>query len=358
MPASMDWTGLQPVVARYPAAPARDWSFHALDELGGHPRVPRPIAGLSHPQPAASLHGRVLGLSLDTPVAFSAELVGNEHRLAALSRLGAGLVEVGPAALDSAQAARFERAIDAQAIRVHAAGHLPARLLIEALRSAGPLAARVLARLAFRPGADAVAAAGERRALIAALAPHVDAFSLTPPPHAWDMWAWAAHIAQVQDAAQRHGRPVFAGVTVDDLALAESQLESAYAVGVRGLLICDGVDQTRDLDRSALNALFDHRARPAEGCLGTPALAAAPAPPPARLLGPSALALAQRLIRRLRARYGSEGVRIMAAAGATEPAHALELLQAGADVVGLAPDLVLSGAGSPFVSRSAALTAG
>jgi hypothetical protein len=298
---------------------------------------------MEHTLPAPALRRAVLGLSLATPVAFSADLAGNEQQLAALSRFGVGLIEVGPVALDSHQAARFARATDTQTIRVDVAGCRPVRALLEDLRTAGRVPAPVMARLAHHPGLDAGAAAGERRALIALLAPNVDAFSLAPPPVEWDMWAWAAHIAQVQDTAAQHGRPLLAGVTVDDLALAESQLESAYAVGVRGFLICNGLSQTPSLPHRELNAVFDHRARPSDGCLATPALMGRAAMTASRQLGPAALEPTQRLIRRMRARYGSEGVRIMAAAGATEPAQALDLLAAGADVCGLDSGLVLSG---------------
>lgn len=343
-----DWTYrtlFRPVLFRYPAVQARGWILRALGGLGTRPIGPRLIAWLGHTQPAASLRRAVLGLSLDTPVAFSADLAGNERGLAALARFGVGLVEVGPVALDTQQPARFERVLAHEVIQVEAAGCLPVRLLIKELRAAGPVPARVMVRLAHRPGADAAAAAGERRDLIALLAPYVDAFSLTPPPSDWDMWAWAAHIAQVQAAAVQSGRPLFASATVDDLALAESQLESAYAVGVRGLLICRGRSQAADGDPTGLNAAFNSRARPPELCLGTPALAGRPAVETGRQLGPAALAPAQSLIRRLRARYGPEGVRIMAAAGAAEPAQALDLFTAGADVCGLDSGLVFSGPG-------------
>jgi hypothetical protein len=316
--------------------------LRALSGPGTHPLGPRLIAGMGHTQPAPALRREVLGLSLATPIAFSADLAGNEQRLAVLSRFSVGLIEVGPVALDSNRPARFARAIDPQTIRVDVTGCLPVRVLLEDLRTAGRVPARVMARLAHRPGADAGTAAAERRTLIALLAPHVDAFSLAPPPAEWDMWAWAAHIAQVQDAAAQHGRPLFAGVTVDDLALAESQLESAYAVGVRGFLICNGLSQTPSLLHRELNAVFDHRARPSDGCLATPALTGNPVATASRQLGPAALEPAKRLIRRMRARYGSEGVRIVAAAGATEPAQALDLLAAGADVCGLDSGLVFS----------------
>ncbi len=313
-----DWTYrtlLRPLLFKVPAGRARGWILAALHALGKIPGGPELVAFMGHVSPAPSLRRSFLGLTLDAPLAFSADLAGNEIGLAGLRRLGAGLVEVGPVALRARDRQVLTRRATSEEILVDGEGIVPLDLLTERLASSRTGPGLVMARLAHRPGESPAAAAEERVELIARLADVVDAFSLTPPPADWSDFDWAAHIVVVQTAAEAHGRPLLAGVSVDDLALAESRLESAYAVGVRGFQICTGLS-----------------------------LAEAPK---LRRLGRASLAPADAVIHRLRSRYGERGVSILASAGVCEPHEALALLRTGADVIGLDVGLVFSGPGLP-----------
>ena len=313
-----DWTYrtlLRPVLFQMSANRARGWILSALHALGRLPGGPGLIAFMGHAAPAPSLTRSVLGLTLEAPLAFSADLAGNEIGLAGLRRLGVGLVEVGPVALQGGLRQRLDRRSTSEEIVVDHEGAVGVDTLLEQLAASRSGPGKLVIRLAHQPHQEAVAAAEERMALIRRLAPVADGFSLTPPPPCWNAFEWAAHIAAVQGAAEAHCRPLLAGVSVDDLALAESRLESAYAVGVRGFLICGGM-----------------------GIMGTPEH---------RRLGRAALAPTDALIYRLRSRYGQRGVAIVASAGVCEPCEAVALLETGADVIGLDVGLVFSGPGLP-----------
>lgn len=311
-----DWTYqtlFRPLLFRLPAARARALTLGALQRLGANRLGPQLIALMGHTHPAPSLGRQYFGLTFPSPVLIGAELAGNERALGALSRFGVGAVEVGPVALaGDSSSAHVERRPQEQTIRLHGNGITPVAAIEAQLARTGAVPARVMIRLAHRSGASAEEAAAERVALIRRLAPLAELFTLEPPPVAWDDHAWAAHLGAVLAVTRSSGRPLIVSVAAGSTdAELERRVSPAVATGVDGVLICGRV------------------AAAGEAVLGAPAHA------------PALTA-----IRALRARCGAT-LPLIAGGTGPEPADALALLDAGADLVLLDAGLVFGGPGLP-----------
>jgi hypothetical protein len=194
----------------------------------------------------------------------------------------------------------------------------PPSLGLEELRgklARSSLALPLIVRVGYVPGAGPEQAAADCRRLIDGLSPHAAAFSLTVPAPVlqggWDDDAWREYLRSAVVAAAP--RPLLLCVPADlDGAAADRLVGAARAAGV-GAVIVDGSVQ----------------AKPAGRLVGLPAREAA---------------LAQ--VRHLRGRWGAALV-IVGAGGVHEPADALELRAAGADLVQLDSGLVYTGPGLP-----------
>jgi dihydroorotate dehydrogenase len=310
-----DWTYqtlFRPLLFRLPAARARALTLGTLQRLGANHLGPQLIALMGHTRPAPSLGRRHFELTFPSPVLIGAELAGNERALGALSRFGVGGVEVGPVALAGEPPAHVERQPNEQTIRLHGNGIMPVAAIEAQLTRTGTVPARVVARLAYRPGAGAEEAAVERVALILRLAPLTELFTLEPPPAAWDDGAWASHLGAVLAAARSCGRPLVVGVAASSTdAELDRCVGPAIAAGVDGVLVYGRVEAAGEV------------------VLG------APAHPPALTA-----------VHALRARWGTI-LPVIAGGAGPEPADALALLDAGADLVLLDAGLVFGGPGLP-----------
>lgn len=311
-----DWsyqTLFRPLLFRLPAARARTLILDALQCLGATHLGPRIIAVMGHARPAPSLTRHGAGRAFPAPVLIGAELAGNERALSALSRFGVGAVEVGPVVLTAdLPSAQIERHPLEQNLHLHSTSFTPVATLEAQLRQAGAVPARVIVRLSHCPTADAATAARERVALIRRLAPLAELFTLEPPPSTWDDTAWEAHLATVVAAAQRCDRPVMIGVAADSTdAELERRLAPAVRSGIAGVLVCGRVTVANKV-----------------------------------ILGAAAHPAALATVHTLRTRWG-ETLPIIAGGVGPEPADALALFDAGADLVHLDAGLVFGGPGLP-----------
>ncbi|HEY1014370.1 MAG TPA: hypothetical protein VGE07_16775, partial [Herpetosiphonaceae bacterium] len=236
-----------------------------------------------------------------------------------LARFGFGFLELGPVTLEPFAASRpIERRASGAAIWYPDEPANPGLAALERnLRRAGRLPARIGVRLGQRPGSSPAEAAAERRQLISALAPLADFLVLdhwrAADAPIWPLAAWRGHLAELLDHLRDAPRPVPLLIALPPdgdreqaLALAGAALE----LGAAGVVI-DG-------------SLAD------EGG--------------GRLAGRDALAPTLELIRLLR--QEAPGLALIGG-GAHQPADALALLEAGADLIQLHSGLVDAGPGLP-----------
>lgn len=314
-----DWsyrTVLRPLLFRLPAAAARDLSLGAMGALGRSPVGPAVIEFLGDMRPAAALRRTHLGLTFPTSVGLGCGLDPYGRAIEALSRFGIGFLEIGPVTLRPLTGAGpLERCDPRESILMPDAPDNPgleaiARRLSRTRRLGVPL----VVRLAVVPGTEPARATDECGQIIEGLAPYADVFSLgTTAGPGWD-----------EEALREHFR-----------ALAEV---ARGTLPRRVLLVCvppdlegDEPDRVADIAAAAGldGVLVDGAARPSPG---------------RREMGRPAREPALRTVGRLRQR-GGPGAMIMASGGVHEPEDALDLMEAGADLVQVDSGLVFSGPG-------------
>jgi dihydroorotate dehydrogenase len=324
-----DWsyrTIFRPLLFRLPADVARDLTLGLMRGLARLPFGAAVIDFLGHMRPDPRLTRSLLGVSFPTPVGLGPGIDANAVALSALARFGVGFVEVGPVTVDPIRG-RVERWVDRQAIRWGDPPPNPGLAVVASrLAASAPLGVPLIVRLGHAPGADAAMAAAECRQMIAALNPLADLFSLSMPvAETWDDTRWCEFI----EAAIRCSRetvpvrPVLLCIPPDvDAAAAEFRTRTALERGVGGVLI--------------------------EGSVGDGGSG--------RLYGPAAHEPALRLVRHLRGRWGSR-LAVISGGGVHEPRQALDLLDAGADLVQIDSGLVYAGPGLPKRVNEAVLAA-
>lgn len=303
-----DWfyrTVTQPLLFRVPAVPARDFTLGFLGRLARLPSGPAVIDFLGHMRADPRLRQSFLGIDFPTSVGLGPGLDAKAAALPALARFGFGFLEVGPVTPEGATAGRPLKRRPAE--EAFWSPDPPASLSLAAaaprLAEASRLGLPVIARLG----------ASECRRMIEELAPHVHLFSLdtlrTARAAGWSGEEWTAHLRTVLDASPR---PVLLCVPADLDPEASPFVEAAVAAGVSGLLV-DG------------------------------SVAAAP---DGRLIGAPAREPAREQVRRWRSHYGKDFF-LIASGGVHEPADALALRDAGADLVQIDSGLVYTGPGLP-----------
>lgn len=317
-----DWSYgpvFRPLLFRLPAARARDLTLGAIGRLAALPGGAEVIAFLGHMDPPAPLRRTVAGLDCPNPVGLGAGLDASGVAARALARFELGFLELGPVTREPVVSPTPVERRPAECAIVYP--DLPVNpgldTLLGRLRAHGRLRVPVGVRLAHRPGATAAEAATERAVLIAALSPHVAFFTLDSDAAArgdWSVDEWVAHLDVVLAAVVGAGRQAtFLCLPPDlDPAVADRLIEPALARGVAGLVVAGGV-------------------RHGAG---------------ARLVGAPTREQSRRAVARLRQRWGA-GITIIGSGGVTQPADALALLAAGADLVQLHSGLVYAGPGLP-----------
>jgi dihydroorotate dehydrogenase len=317
-----DWsyrTVLRPILFRLAPTLARDFALESMGTLARLPGGRSLIDLLGHMRPDPRLRCERLGIEFAGPIGLGSGLDVFARAIPAFERFGVGFVEAA-VAVDLATPARMdvERDDAREAIVFPATGPgLPATLLVETLRHDGRPRVPLVVRLATANNAAAPTATAACLRSIDALAPWAAVFTLGTLRGAlaagWSLDAWTVHVHTMREklAAVGNGMPLVVGVpsdrTFDEL---EPWIEAARASGAVGFAV-DGV-----------------RSRPAGGCeLGAPARAEALA-----------------WVRRLRERYGDDAA-IVAAGGVHTPRQAVELRDAGADLVAIDTGLIFSGPG-------------
>jgi dihydroorotate dehydrogenase len=313
-----DWSYqpvFRPLLFRLSAPLARDLALGAMGRLARVPLGPAVIDFLGHMGPPPGIGRRVLGLDLASPLGLAAGLDPAAQALPALARFGFGFLELGPVTAEPVAGRPVERRPERQALWYPEEPANPGLdALVRRLARDGPVGVPLAARLAHAPGASAADAAHERCRLITALTRYVAFFTLKTEPqtllNAWGADGWAEHLRTVLGTSVQ--RPVLLCLAPDtDVTAVESRLGPALAAGVLGVVVAGGIA--------------------AEG---------------GRLLGAPERGPARDLVRHLRGRYGAS-LPIVAAGGVLEPADALELFAAGADLVLVHSGLVYSGPGLP-----------
>jgi dihydroorotate dehydrogenase len=316
-----DWsyrTLLRPLLFRLPEATARDLALGVVGRLGRSTPGRALIDFLGYMRAPSQLRTSRLGLAFPSPVGLGCGLDPDARAVGALARFGFGVVEIGPVTLRPLRGrgpvVRDDRR---ETILAPQPQDNPGLEVIAArLSRSRPAGVPILVRLAPEPGSRREEATEQCRTMIERLAPHADAFSLTGPSGPdWKHDALEAHFRALSRAA-REARPA------------------------RVLLACvpgrSEPDESERLARVALEAGVD----------GLLVDGAAGASMDGREVGRPAREAALRTLAHLRRRCGSD-VTLVASGGVHEPEDALDLVEAGADLVQVDSGLVFSGPGLP-----------
>lgn len=310
-----DWsyrTVLRPALFRLPPRAARDLSLRVMGPLGRTAVGRALIDFLGHMRAPAVLRHELLGLSFPSRIGLGCGLDPDLRAFAAFARFGVGFVEVGPVTLEPRQGGILGRD-DKRACLVLA--DPPDGLGLDAsvarLQGSRPNGVPLLARLDVTDTDDPAQARDACRRMIERLAPHVDAFTVAAGRLTWPAAEWSAFYGDVVESARAAGRPVLA-VLPPDLDPADRERRVTAAVALDGFVVEGAV-----------------RPEPARVHLGAPSR------------GPALHA-----VRVLRA-TARPGAAIVAGGGVHDPQDALELLDAGADLVQIESGLVFSGPGLP-----------
>lgn len=326
-----DWfyrTASRPLLFRLPAEASRDFALRIMGTLSRLPFGPAIIDLLGHMRPDPRLQRSFLGITFPTSVGLGPGLDGNGIALPALARFGFGFIEIGPVRLEPSNGPSLTRVPDQQAIsypdgfKSPGLGRLAPRI-VEASRLGVP----IIVRVGCGDEADPGSATESCRRVIEELSPHAHLFSLDTLRQArrggWSIEEWNVHLRDVLQSARNitPGRPVLLCVPADCDAADLLLIEAAIFTGIGGVLV-DGTIANGPAAR----------------------LAGAPAREPS-------VATTQELRRRWNDTF------IIGSGGIHQPEHALEMLEAGADLITIDSGLVYTGPGLPKWTNEAILFA-
>jgi dihydroorotate dehydrogenase len=309
-----DWsyrTVFRPLFFRLRPSRARDLCLGFMGGLARLPLGPAFIEFLGHMGPPERLRRRLLGLFFSSPVGLGPGIDENCIGLRALARFGVGLVTVGPVTVQPLAAT--------QPIRLRAAEDSlwypdpPANpglaTLAGRLAQLGSLGGPVLVLVGHTPGAPPDQTTAESCQVIERLAPHAALFALAADGAGE---RWEQHVGAALEAARKADRPLLVCLPPDcDPEHADAMLGPALSAGAAGVVVAGGVA--------------------AEG---------------GRIIGPAARAPALRLVQHLRQRWGKD-LPLLASGGVHAPRQALDLRDAGADLVLIDSGLIHAGPGLP-----------
>ncbi|HWE35675.1 MAG TPA: hypothetical protein VG406_03820 [Isosphaeraceae bacterium] len=311
-----DWsyrTILRPLLWRLPPAAAREVSLGVMGALGGSAIGRAVIDFMGHMRPSPRLRRTFSGIEFPSAVGIGRDLDPGALALPALARFGVGFVAIGPISLEpSAGAGPVERDDVGEAIVLDDPPTGDGLLAMTRRLARSPrVAAPILAQIAPNPGADPGRAAEECRRLVVQLAPFADAIVLDWP-EAQGLDGPFPSIAQAGRESYPP-RPILLGVRPDAAPEAVDRLAgAALEAGLAGFVVDGGI-------------------RFADG---------------RRAIGRPARGLTIETVRRLR-QHAGPGAWIVGSGGIHEPEDAIELLEAGADLVAIDSGLVFGGPGLP-----------
>ncbi|MFL5340163.1 MAG: dihydroorotate dehydrogenase [Gemmataceae bacterium] len=329
-----DWTYqtvFRPALFALPATRARNFALGAMGMLARLPLGGHVIDFMGHMRPDPRLQRQLFDITFPSPVGLGPALDTNAEALPALARFGFGFLEVGPVSLEIRTAtAEFVTIPDWEALAIpDPPTGLALSELVHRLESDGPLGVPLIVRFGEVPPWPVPEIEARFRAAVELLRRHVAVFSLATLRQAlredWTEDVWRDHVRMLValTAAGPTPRPLLLLVpTSCDTERFDQFLTGALAEGIAGVIV-DG-------------------AVPAQG--------------DALLLGGPARASALACVTTLRDRLGP-GLAIIASGGVHDPADALELLAAGANLVETDSGLVYSGPGLPKRVNDAVLFA-
>jgi dihydroorotate dehydrogenase len=255
----------------------------------------------------------VAGVNFPTPVGIGPGLDARAVALPALARFGIGFIEVGPVTLaGSAGSAPLERRAEQEAIwRPDPPASLPLGEAMAVLREVRGYGVPMVVRVAAAAHATPEQAAVEFDHIVPRLAEVADVLAIERLPEATQLQRILG-LARSGEAV----RPVLLVVPADlPSASLESVVGPAVEAGIAGVLVEGSM-----------------RAPPGTG-------------PEGRLYGLPVLALALQQVRGIRQRGWA--LAILGSGGIHEPEQALEMMQAGADLVSTDTGLIFTGPGLP-----------
>jgi dihydroorotate dehydrogenase len=303
-----DWsyqTLFRPVLFQLSPATGRDLALGALGRLSRFLFGPMLIDFLGHMRPDGRLRHTVAGIEFPARVGLGSCLDPQLLAPRALSRIGTGFLEVGPVTMQSIAAAGIDRDAAAEMLIFHSPNENPG-LEAVAERLSGVENVPILVRLANR-SRDA-RFEQEATTIIDRLGPGVAGFIIEIADPAGGVDA----VKRLAQRAQHHGRRTI--LQAVPITASEAVLKSV-------------VQQTaaRDID----GVFLDGRRCDASGRCS---------------MGKPLFEETRQASRRLRESLPSGAV-IIATGGVHEPAQALQLIDAGCDLVCVDTGLVFSGPG-------------
>jgi hypothetical protein len=310
-----DWfyrTVSRPILFALPAQTARGLALGLMGTLARLPLGGAVIDFLGHMRADERLKRTVLGVEFPSAVGIGPGLDAEAVALPALARFGVGFLEVGPVSVAGDAGARplVRRSAQEAIWRPDP----PACLSLSAAQSAlAEVRNRLPLIIRLRPGGTSADQARVEAAHLAEkLAGHLLALDGLDG-WGWGVEAWREHVR----AAQADLVVVPADLPEDDLG---EYVAAAVEAGVRGVVIDGSVR--------------------ADG---------------GRVYGLPAAALAREQTRRIKRRWPT--LALIAAGGVHEPEQALELMEAGADLISTDTGLIYTGPGLPKRINEAVLYA-
>jgi dihydroorotate dehydrogenase len=311
-----DWfyrTVTRPVLFRLRAETARSLALGFMGRLSRLPLGQALIDFLGHMRADGRLVSELMGVNFPTPLGLGPGLDAQAVALPALARFGVGFIEVGPVTLaGSAGAAPLERLPEQQAIwRPEPPASLALNESLAVLREMRGRGVPMVARIAAAAGATHDQAVAEFDHVVPRIADVADILAVEGLPDSQQL----DRIVSLAGSGKA-ARPVLLVVRADlDSASLEVAVSSAIEHGAAGILI-DG----------------SMRAPPQSSRSG-------------RVYGLPVLALMVQQVRNIRKLWPE--LAILASGGIHEPEHALEMMQAGANLVSTDTGLVYTGPGLP-----------
>lgn len=314
-----DWsyrTLFRPVLFRLPSLTARDFTLGAMGGLSRLPGGTLIIRTLGHMEASPILERDYFNLPLKYPVGLSGGLDphGTAHK--ALAQFGFGYIEIGPITIEPIhhnQPIRLHQESE-EIIYDNAWTNDGLEAIKHQIAERKGHALPLMLRLRHMPERTPEEALNEQRILLSELAPYASCFYVDAVDNRWTIEENEQYIQHVLSihAGSQTPLPMLLYIPLDyPYELLEQLLMNIDSSQFAGFVLGDGI-QTEE----------------------------------GYVIGRSCLEMSKDKIRYLRRRWGADKT-IIASGGIHEPQDALEVRQAGADLVQLHSGLVYSGPGLP-----------
>ncbi|UVI27993.1 hypothetical protein [Paenibacillus spongiae] len=317
-----DWsyqTLFRPLLFRLPARLARTLTLHAMGGLSRIPGGSLVIRTLGHMEVSPLLEQKRLGLDLKYPIGLGGGVDPHGTAQRALAQFGFGFTEIGPITMEPIRSDQpVELDITEEAIRYPSAPvNDGLAAIVERLKDERENPLPAFCRLRPMPGSAPEEALDQVRRMLEALKPFAAGFYLDLPSGSWP--------SDVMDA-----------YTLDVLRLTKELAPDKPAL----VYLQPDMD---DREMMSLLGKLNEAGLHFEGAVIGDTVTAGDR----RLTGRAIKASVMRKLQRIRSEYAMESIALIAAGGVHEPQDALDLTEAGADLVQLHSGLVFSGPGLP-----------